>query len=97
MAGNRSHVNGATPVRPQETRKIGSSIEREMCDVDEEDERLPGYKATEHEWKHEMDEGKPDHGEEEEEGLVPKIKKIVAKPTPEEVERHMASHIPFRE
>ena len=35
--------------------------------------------------------------EAEEEGLVPKIKKVAVKPTQEEVERHMVTHIPFRE
>ena len=37
------------------------------------------------------------HEEAEEEGLIPKVKKVVTKPTPEEVERHMATRIPFRE
>ena len=41
--------------------------------------------------------GAEDHEESEEEGLIPKLKKVVTKPTPEEVERHMVTHIPFRE
>ena len=84
-------MNGAAPVRPQETMRNRDSADREMCDVDEANEKLFEYKAAEQEG------GEHDHGEEEEEGLVPKIKKVVPKPTPEEVEKHMASHIPFRE
>ena len=46
----------------------------------------------------EVDEEGEDHeGGAEGEGLVPKIKKIVAKPTAAEVEQHMATHIPFRD
>ena len=45
----------------------------------------------------EVDEDGDDRGGAGEEGLVPRIKKIVAKPTAEEVEQHMATHIPFRD
>ena len=65
-----------------------------MCEIEED---LLGHKAMEHERKHELDRDSADHGEAEEEGLIPKLKKIVTKPTPEEVERHMVKHIPFRE
>ena len=41
-------------------------------------------------------EGRDREGQAEEEGLVPKVKKMVAKPTAAEVEQHMATHIPFR-
>merc|ERR1711873_84906 len=60
-----------------------------MCEVDED---AFEYKAEE------LDRGSDDHKEgANEEGLIPKIKKILAKPTAEEVEQHMATHIPFRE
>ena len=56
-----------------------------MCAVDEDDV-----------FRDEAPEG--DHGGElDEEGLIPKTKKITTKPTEEEVEQHMATHIPFRD
>ena len=79
-------MNGGRPVRPRR-----QDSEREMCVADEDDGGVFGYKAEQ-----------PNRGEDqeeapEEEGLIPKIKKAVAKPTAEEVEQHMATHIPFRD
>ena len=75
-------MNGGRPVRPQE-----SGHGREVCEVDEETGHAVGSRGEE---LHRGEEGA-------EEGLIPKIKKITTKPTAEEVEQHMATHIPFRE
>ena len=80
-------MNGGRPVRPQ-----GSDGEREMCEVEEDDGDVFGYKAEQ------LNRGGEDHeGAPEEEGLIPRIKKVVTKPTAVEVEQHMATHIPFRD
>ena len=63
-----------------------------MCEVDEAGEDVFGYKAGQSNRGGEDHEGAP-----EEEGLIPKIKKVLAKPTAAEIEQHMATHIPFRE
>ena len=76
-------MSGGRPVRPQ-----GRDYGREMCEIDEEIGHAVGCRVEE---EHRGEEGA------EEEGLVPKIKKITTKPTAEEVEQHMATHIPFRE
>ena len=86
-------MNGREPVRPHNSVRKESEEGREICEMED----LQGHKAMEHERKHEEDRDSTDHGEAEEEGLIPKIKRRVTKPTPEEVEQHMVTHIPFRE
>ena len=81
-------MSGGRPVRPQR-----SDYEGEMCEVDEEGGDVFGYKAAESN----QDGEDQERAAEEEEGLIPKIKKVIMKPTAEEVERHMATHIPFRD
>ena len=94
-------MSGREPVRPQDAGEERNDDRREMCEVDEEDEELLRCKAKDQEedafskWMRpfnsdaeEGDEGSAvaeDHAEAEEEGFVPKVKKVVMKPTPEEV------------
>ena len=87
MAGSGSHVSGGRPVRPQR-----NDCEREMCEVEEDGGEVFGHKAAES-----NQDDKDQVGAAEEEGLMPKIKKVTTKPTAEEVEQHMATHIPFRD
>ena len=95
-------MSGREPVRPQDASKGGNDDGREMCEVDEEDEedafdRWMRPFNPDVEGRDEEGVIAENHEEAEEEGLIPKIKKVVTKPTPEEVERHMVTHIPFRE
>ena len=101
MAGSGCHVNGGKPVSPQNRKK--ENRRREVCEVDEEDQEEDAFNR----WMRPFDQneeeaskgntGAEDHGEPVEEGLIPKVKKVVAKPEQMEVEQHMATHIPFRE
>ena len=63
-----------------------------MCEVEDGEDDVFGGKAEE-----QNRDGEDHERAAEEEGLIPRIKKVVKKPTAEEVERHMATHIPFRE
>ena len=47
-------MSGREPVRPHDAGKERNDDGREMCEIDEEDEDLFGYKATEHGRKHEL-------------------------------------------
>ena len=99
MAGSRCHVSGRELVRPYGRGREGYDNGREMCEVDEEDafDRMMRPFNPDVEESDEGDAIAESHEETEEEGLIPKIKKVVVKPTQEEVERHMVTHIPFRE
>ena len=101
MAGSRCHVSGREPVRPHDAGKERDDDGREMCEIDEEGEDSFGHKAKDQEedafnrWMRPFNpdveegdegaEGAKNHEEAEEEGIRPKIKKVVTKPTPEEV------------
>ena len=69
-------------VRPHDKARRGNEEGRKVYDM-EEDTLETG--AEGHGRGQGLDQDRADHGDEEEEGLVPKVKKIVAKPTPEEV------------
>ena len=56
-------MSGREPVRPHDTGREGNDDGREMCEVNEEDGDMFGYKTTEHEWKHELTRDGADHEE----------------------------------
>ena len=81
MAGRGCHVNGGKPVRPQDGRK--ENRRREVCEVGEEEEEDAFNRWMRPFNPYEEEEGKgnteaDNHGGAEEEGLIPKVKKVVA-------------------
>ena len=63
-----------------------------MCEVEDIRDDVCGCRAEE-----QNRDGGDHERAAEEEGLIPRTKKVVKEPTAEEVERHMATHIPFRD
>ena len=87
MAGRRRHVDDGQPVRPTAWKNYPKVKGGDVWEVDEEDGDVSGYKAEER-----NRDGEDHEGEAEEEGLIPKTKKVVTQPTAEEIEQHMVTH-----
>ena len=92
MAGRGRHVDGGQPVRPTTRKHYQRVIEGDVCEVEDGEDDVFGSRVEE-----QNRDGEDREGAAEEEGLIPRIKKVVTMPTAAEVEQHMATHIPFRD
>ena len=92
MAGRRRHVDDGQPVRPTAWKNYPKVEEGDVCEVEDGRDDVFGCRAEE-----QNHDGGDHERAAEGEGLIPRIKKVVKKPTAEEVDRHMATHIPFRD